>query len=152
MHTSFHRQCCCDQDFALVAQIIIIIIIIIIINWFCKRTVHCSIGANVRDKLSIRLPWLSAKHGELLCSNACGGWFASRARHSVRMTYRPSAALQLLGSLRIFGNKFLRANKWILILLPYPYSFCLDLASFWNIIRSVDWGCKNFLRITITLK
>ena len=37
--------------------------------------------------------------------------FAPHARHSVRMTYRPSAALRLLGSLRISHNKFLRANK-----------------------------------------
>ena len=35
----------------------------------------------------------------------------ARPRHSVRMTYRPSAALLLLGSLRISHNKFLRANK-----------------------------------------
>ena len=53
-----------------------------------------------------------------VCSNAYGGWFAPRARHSMRMTYRPSAALWLLGSLRISHNKFLRANKWILILPP----------------------------------
>ena len=52
-----------------------------------------------------------------ICSNAYGGWFALCARHSVRMTYRPSAALRLLGSLRISHNKFLRANKWILILI-----------------------------------
>ena len=49
-----------------------------------------------------------------ICSNAYGGWFAPRPRHSVRMTYRPSAALWLLGSLKISHNKFLRANKWIL--------------------------------------
>ena len=41
----------------------------------------------------------------------------AHARHSVRMTYRPSAALRLLGSLRISHNKFLPANKWILILI-----------------------------------
>ena len=46
-----------------------------------------------------------------ICSNAYGGWLAPRPRHSVRMTYRPSAALRLLGSLRISHNKFLRANK-----------------------------------------
>ena len=40
-----------------------------------------------------------------------GRWFAPCARHSVRMTYRPSAALRLLGSLGISHNKFLRANK-----------------------------------------
>ena len=40
-----------------------------------------------------------------------GDWFAPRLRHSVRMTYRPSAALRLLGSLRISHNKFLRVNK-----------------------------------------
>ena len=51
---------------------------------------------------------------ELLCSNAYGGWLAPRPRHSVRMTYRPSAALRLLGSLRISHNKFLQANKEIL--------------------------------------
>ena len=33
------------------------------------------------------------------------------------MTYRPSVALRLLGSLRISHNKFLRINKWILILI-----------------------------------
>ena len=49
-----------------------------------------------------------------ICSNAYGGWFAPRPRHCVRMTYRPSAALRLLGSVRISHNKFLRANKWIL--------------------------------------
>ena len=52
-----------------------------------------------------------------ICSNVYGGWFAPRAHHSVRMTYRPSAALRLLGSLRISHDKFLRANKWILILV-----------------------------------
>ena len=52
-----------------------------------------------------------AVRSELLCSNAYGDWFAPRPRHSVRMTYRPSAALRLLGSLRISHNKFLRANK-----------------------------------------
>ena len=31
-----------------------------------------------------------------ICSNVYGGWFAPRARHSVRMTYWPSAALRLL--------------------------------------------------------
>ena len=41
----------------------------------------------------------------------------TRPRHSVGMTYRPSAALRLLGSLRISHNKFLRGNKWILILI-----------------------------------
>ena len=50
-------------------------------------------------------------------SNVYGGWFAPRARHSVRMIYRPSAALRLLGSLRISHNKFLLVNKWILILI-----------------------------------
>ena len=49
-----------------------------------------------------------------ICSNAYGGWFAPCPRHSVRMTYRFSAALWLLGSLRISHNKFLQANKWIL--------------------------------------
>ena len=38
-----------------------------------------------------------------------------RPRHSMRLTCRPSAALRLLGSLRISHNKFLQANKWILI-------------------------------------
>ena len=33
------------------------------------------------------------------------------------MTYRPSAVLRLPGSLRISNNKFLRANKKILILI-----------------------------------
>ena len=64
-----------------------------------------------------RLPWRSAYCGELLCSNAYGGWFAPRAHHSVRMTYRLSAVLRLLGSLRISHNKFLWANKWIFILI-----------------------------------
>ena len=57
--------------------------------------------------------------GAPICSNAYGGWFAPRAHHSMRMTYRPIPALRLLGSLRISHNKFLRANKWILN--PYPY-------------------------------
>ena len=48
---------------------------------------------------------------------AYGGWFAPCACHSMKMTYRPSAALQLLGSLRISHNKFLPANKWIFILI-----------------------------------
>ena len=59
----------------------------------------------------------------LLFLDAYGGWFAPRAHHSVRMTYRPSAALRLVGSLRISHNKFLWANKWILILNPYPYLY-----------------------------
>ena len=57
--------------------------------------------------------------GELQCSNVYGGWFTSWACHSVRMTYRPSAALWLLRSLRISHNKFLWANKWI---LPSPHN------------------------------
>ena len=44
-------------------------------------------------------------------ASSYGGWFVPRPRHSVRMTYRPSTALRLLGSLRISHNKFLRANK-----------------------------------------
>ena len=48
-----------------------------------------------------------------ICSNAYGGWFMPHPRHSVRLTYRPSAAL--LGSLRMSHNKFLCANKWILV-------------------------------------
>ena len=46
-----------------------------------------------------------------ICSNAYGGRFAPHPRHSVRMTYRPSAALRLLRSLRISHNNFLRASK-----------------------------------------
>ena len=46
-----------------------------------------------------------------ICSNTYGDWFAPRARHSVRMAHRPSAALRLLGSLRISHKKFLRVNK-----------------------------------------
>ena len=56
-----------------------------------------------------------------ICSNVYGGWFAPRPRQSVRMTYRPSAALWLLGSLRISHNKFLLANKWILSYLILSY-------------------------------
>ena len=41
-----------------------------------------------------------------VCSNVYGCWFAPRVRHSVRLTYRPSGALQLLGSLRICHKKF----------------------------------------------
>ena len=42
----------------------------------------------------------------------CVWWLVrTRARHSVRMTYRPSAVLRLLRNLRISDNKFLRANK-----------------------------------------
>ena len=59
---------------------------------------------------------------------AYGGWFPPRPRHSVRMTYRPSAALRLLGSLRISHNKFLRTNKWILILiLILIYVYCINV-------------------------
>ena len=46
-----------------------------------------------------------------ICSNVYGGWFKPHARHSVRMTYRPSAAVRLLGRFKISHNKFLRANK-----------------------------------------
>ena len=56
-----------------------------------------------------------------LCSNEYGCWFAPRPRHCMRITYKPSAALRLLRSIRISHNKFLRANKWILrflILIP----------------------------------
>ena len=52
-----------------------------------------------------------------ICSNAYGCWFVPCACHSVRMTYRPSAALWLFGSLRISHNTFLQANKWILPIL-----------------------------------
>ena len=46
------------------------------------------------------------------CMQQCVWWLVrARVRHSVRMTHRPSAALRLLGSLRISHNKFLRANK-----------------------------------------
>ena len=44
--------------------------------------------------------------GSYICSNAYGRWFVPRVRHSVRMTYRLSAALRLLGSLRISHKKF----------------------------------------------
>ena len=50
-----------------------------------------------------------------ICSNAYGGWLAPCTRHRVRMTYRFSASLWLLESLRISHNKFLQANKGILI-------------------------------------
>ena len=46
-----------------------------------------------------------------------GGWFTPRVRHSMRMTYRPSAALRLLGSVRISHNKFLRSINKSLSLL-----------------------------------
>ena len=58
-----------------------------------------------------------------VCSNAYGGWFMPRPRHCVRLTYRPSAALRLLGSLRISHNKFLWFNKGILILLILIYLY-----------------------------
>ena len=41
-----------------------------------------------------------------ISSIAYGRWFAPSVRHSVRMTYRPSAALWLLGSLRISYKNF----------------------------------------------
>ena len=45
----------------------------------------------------------------------CVWWLVHACiRHSVRKTYRPSATLRLLRSLRISHNRFLRANKWIL--------------------------------------
>ena len=62
-----------------------------------------------------------------MCSNTYGGWFTPCHHHSVRMTYRPSAALRLLGSLRISHNKFLLANKWIL-LLPYVTDYRISQA------------------------
>ena len=52
-----------------------------------------------------------------ICSNTYGGWFKPHPRHSMRLTYRPGTALRLLGSHRISHNKFLRANKWILIFI-----------------------------------
>ena len=50
-------------------------------------------------------------------SNMFCRWFTPCARHSVRMTNRPSATLRLLEGLRICHSKFLWANKWILILI-----------------------------------
>ena len=41
-----------------------------------------------------------------ICSNAYGRWFAPCVHHSVRMTYRPSTALWMFGSLRISHKKF----------------------------------------------
>ena len=40
----------------------------------------------------------------------------------VRLTYRPSTALWLLGSLRISHKKFLQANKWVFILMLHMTS------------------------------
>ena len=42
------------------------------------------------------IAWCVAR-GAPICGNAYGGWFTPHARHSVRMTCRPSAALRLLG-------------------------------------------------------
>ena len=36
--------------------------------------------------------YLSLARRAPICSNAYGGWFAPRPRHSVRMTYWPNAA------------------------------------------------------------
>ena len=41
-----------------------------------------------------------------ICNNAYGRWFAPCACHSVRLSHRPSAALWLLGSLRISHKEF----------------------------------------------
>ena len=69
------------------------------------------------------------------CSNVYGSWFVPCARHSVRMTYRPtSAALRLHGSLRRSHSKFLRANKWILILILNMQT--LNLFA-WNVCSGV---------------
>ena len=79
-----------------------------------------------------------------ICSNAYGGWFAPLPWHSVRITYRPSAALWLLGSLS--HNKFLRANKFILILIKMLHSitmFCRCAAGFYGDPRPGSaTGCR----------
>ena len=63
---------------------------------------------------SHRLLWCSAWRSELLYA-AMRMVAGSHPRcHSVRITYRPRAALRLLRSLRISHNKFLLANKEIL--------------------------------------
>ena len=67
----------------------------------------------------------SAWRGELLCSSAYGGWFVPCARHSVRMTYRLSAALRLFGSLRISHNKFCEPINESLSLLCWILMFGL---------------------------
>ena len=65
-------------------------------------------GKNDLFELHMQLdPKLIVSHGIMpICSNAYGRWFVLRVRHSVRMTYRSSAALWLLGSLRISHKKF----------------------------------------------
>ena len=54
----------------------------------------------VSQKVPYCLLWRNASRSELYAAmHIYGGWFAPRVRHSVRMTYRPSAALRLLGNL-----------------------------------------------------
>ena len=73
-----------------------------------------------------------ARRAPMFC-NAYDGWFAPPACHSVRMTYRPSTALRLLGSLWISHNKFLPVNKWILLILlvlvAFSFLLCIGNAS-----------------------
>ena len=57
-----------------------------------------------------------------ICSNAYGGWFAPCPRHRERLTYRPSAALQLSGA------------------LDYPTTnFCRPLNGSLSLTASCDW-------------
>ena len=73
-------------------------------------------------------------------------------RHSVRLTYRPSAALWLLGSLRISHNKFLWSSKWILLLIritphnvtkfQFQWYFCFTCCLLlWRSISGCAYSC-----------
>ena len=57
------------------------------------------VSAHGNKRLRLLQTPFSAQRASLY-TNAYGGWFAYHARHSVRMTYRTSAALRLLRSLK----------------------------------------------------
>ena len=82
---------------------------------FLALTLHIHQGILSETKHAVFIALMSSPVAQCAARHAAmctyGGWFRPHARHSVRMTYRPSAALQLLGSLTVSHNKFLRANK-----------------------------------------
>ena len=82
-----------------------------------------------------------------ICSNANGRWFAPRTRHSVRLTYRPSAALRLLGSLRISHEMF--HVEWLIKRTTLLYFTAVDCGTpdpmphsnrgTWQALHSCTW-------------
>ena len=77
--------------------------------------------ATISHILSSPVVQCVAQRTSIRCSNLYGGWFTPLARYSVRLTYKSNTALWLLESLRISHNKFLLANKWILILSLFSF-------------------------------